>query len=98
VSKFAKMLRGRSLSIGPDLRTKPRPEDVLEADLIPYAQTIALIRNCPRCNEPAHKNLIFKAFKDGPAMFDGTVVATHWALCPVMKEPLFRLNLDEVYV
>ncbi len=85
-------------SIGPDLRTKPRPEDVIEGKNIPFNQLIALVRCCPRCGEP-HKNLIYKQFKIKPASFDGTtVVATHWAMCPVMDEPVLRLILDGTYL
>ncbi len=85
-------------SIGPDLRTKPRPEDVVEGKNIPFNQYIGLVRRCPRCQEP-HKNLCFKQYKIAPASFDGTtVVATHWAMCPVMGEPLMRLILDDQYL
>jgi hypothetical protein len=86
------------ISLGPDLRTKPRPEDVAEANVIPFAQVIALLRNCPRCGELAHKNLTFKAFKLNAPVYDGTIIATHWAMCPVTSEPLFRLSLDDVHV
>ena len=86
------------LSIGPDLRAKPRPEDVTEGRKIPFNQVIALVRYCPRCGEP-HKNLNYKQFKIAPASFGGmTVVATHWAMCPIMDEPILRLSLDDVHV
>ena len=82
--------------VGPDVRAKPRPEDVIEGKNIPFNQLIALVRRCPRCGE-GHKNLTYKQFKVRPANFDGSmIVATHWAMCPVMHEPLFRLVFDDV--
>jgi hypothetical protein len=92
-----KLPRGiEGFRVGPDVRSNPRPEDAIEGGAIPFNQLIALVKRCPRCGE-GHKNLIYKQFKVAPASFDGSViVATHWAMCPVMHEPLFRLVLDEV--
>jgi len=81
--------------VGPDIRSNPRPEDAVEGGNIPFNQLIAVVRRCPRCGE-GHKNLCYKQFKIAPASFDGTtVVATHWAMCPIMEEPVLRLILGD---
>ncbi len=67
----------------------------MEGGNIPFNQLIAIVRYCPRCGEP-HKNLGYKQFKIAPASLAGTmVVATHWAMCPIMGEPILRLDLDD---
>ena len=87
-----------NFSMGANLRVMPRPEDLREGKLVPFNQLIAVVNPCPRCGEP-HKNLIYKQFKVKPASFDGnTVVATHWAVCPIMNEPLLKLVMDDKHI
>jgi hypothetical protein len=87
--------RDFKFSIGPDLRANPRLEDALEGKAVPFNQYIGLVKHCPRCGEP-HKNLNYKQFKIAPASFDGTtVVASHWAMCPITEEPVLRLILGD---
>ena len=71
-------------------RVKPRPEDKEEADSIPRNRVLSSVKKCPRCGEP-HRNLVYNEFVDGPAKAHDIVVATHWTVCPIWKEPIFAV-------
>lgn len=45
---------------------------------------------CARCLGDGHENLSFERLMQ-PVTFDGVLVATHWALCPLTWEPIMML-------
>jgi len=47
----------------------------------------ANIVGCARCHGPGHDQLEFQAFLH-PVVEDGGLVLTHWATCPITKEPI----------
>lgn len=71
---------------------RPRPEDVREGGSIPFNQVITTLEKCGRCGE-RHRNAVWREYKTGPVKFDGRVAATHWTVCPIMKEPVLGLLL-----
>lgn len=49
---------------------------------------------CARCEGEGHNGITFEPLLR-PVEFDGVLVATHWALCPLTREPIMMLN-DEI--
>lgn len=82
-----------TLNLTDEGTVKPRIEDIYEGRAIPFNQVVTTIPKCGRCGE-RHRNAVYREFKTGPLKFDGRVVATHWLICPIMKEPVLGLLLD----
>lgn len=45
------------------------------------------IKHCARC-EQDHADLEFAAFTKHPIEHSDGIVSMHWAMCPVLKEPI----------
>lgn len=52
------------------------------------------VRNCARCGM-VHPNTKFLGFDNPVASPDGEIIWTHWALCPLNKQPILLRVIEE---
>lgn len=66
-----------------------------EAGSVSDGERVLAIRECARCHETTyHERLTFRALAHSVEV-DGRVVATHWAMCPVLAQPILMVIHDE---
>jgi hypothetical protein len=53
---------------------------------------LVIVKSCARCGED-HTYLEFKLFTE--PMVIAEITFTHWAVCPVTKEPILMRIIDE---
>ena len=52
------------------------------------------LKGCARCGADGHANLLFRKFKGNPVEHGDGQVDTHWAMCPVLGEPIILFTQE----
>ena len=56
---------------------------------------MSYLNGCARCHSDGHADLIFYPLTHPVKSIKGTIIATHWAMCPIVEEPILMTETDE---